>query len=74
MKNMSIDNEKVQVDYTSMDLPEPVKNFRPEVYASGDGYYCVLGAGTDQAIFGEGDTVEAALIAWEKAWHEKSGK
>lgn len=73
MKNMSLDKEKVQVDYTSMDLPEPVKNFRPEVYQDGARYSCVLGAG-DTAIYAEGDTIEAALIAWDKAYHDRSGK
>lgn len=74
MKQTSLDKEKVQVDFTSMDLPAPVLNFRPEVYTDGDMFYCVLGAGTDYAIYGEGNSVEAALLDWEKAYHERSGK
>lgn len=70
---MSLDKEKVQVDFTSMDLPESVKNFRPEVYQDSGCYSCVLGAGAD-AVYAEGDSIEAALIAWDKAFHEKSGK
>ncbi|WP_343673578.1 hypothetical protein [Chitinophaga sp.] len=74
MKHTSLDKEKVQVDFTSMNLPAPVLNFRPEVYTDGEWYYCVLGAGTEHSIFGEGDTVEAALLNWEKAYHDRSGK
>lgn len=74
MKQTSLDKEKVQVDFTSMDLPATVLNFRPEVYTDGDMFYCVLGAGTDYAIYGEGNSVEAALLDWEKAYHERSGK
>ena len=74
MKQTSLDKEKVQVDFTSMDLPAPVLNFRPEVYTDGDMFYCVLGAGTAYAIYGEGNSVEAALLDWEKAYHERSGK
>lgn len=74
MKHTSLDKQKVQVDYTSMDLPAPVANFRPEVYTDGELYYCVLGAGTEQAIFGEDNTLEAAFLDWEKAYHERSGK
>jgi len=74
MKHTSLDKEKVQVDFTSMNLPAPVLNFRPDVYTDGDRYYCVLGAGTEQSVFGEGNTVEEALLDWEKAYHERSGK
>ena len=71
---MSLETEKVQVNFTDMNIPASVSNFRPEVYKDGECYICVLAPGTAHSIYGEGDTLEAALDAWDKAYHEKSGK
>lgn len=38
MKNVSLEKEKIKVDFLNKDLPPTVRNFRPDVYRNGDSY------------------------------------
>lgn len=64
---MSLEKEKIQVDYTQPGVPKHVSNFMPDVYRDGDEYFCVLGCG-ETAITASGNSVNEAMDAWEKAY------
>ena len=75
MKNISLEKEKIKVDFSDESLPEAVRNFMPDVYRNGDGYLCILGSEPDSLIVGTGITVIKALEDWDKSYRERhSGK
>jgi hypothetical protein len=67
MKNISLEKERIQVDYSAAGVPESVRNFRPDVYKDGDRYCCLLGNDSD-GIFGCGNTLEEAMKKWDEAY------
>ncbi|MVT08493.1 hypothetical protein [Chitinophaga tropicalis] len=72
MKRMSLEKEDVHVDYTTENIPDSVKNFRPTVFRDGDEYCCILG--TEEAVVGTGNTVEEAMNDWDRAYQMKVHK
>lgn len=68
---MSIEKELLQVDYTSANAPDSVKNFRPDVYRDEHGFYCILGSSPDNRIMGQGETIEKAFASWDAAYQER---
>ena len=73
MKNMSIEKERIHIDYSAADIPESVKNFQPDVYRDGDLYCLILGA-SEEGIFSCADTLEAAMQKWDEAYRQKKGQ
>lgn len=71
---MSIEKERIQADYSKEGVPGSVQNFRPDIYKDDDVYYCILGAGTEDAIIASGSTIEMAMQAWDIAYKEKKSK
>lgn len=74
MKQSSIDKEIVHIDYTREDIPASVKNFLPSIYRDGERYHCILGTDKDTGIFGSGNSIEEAIIEWDKSYQEKKRK
>jgi hypothetical protein len=70
MKRMSLDKELINANYSSADVPDSVKNFRPVIYKDGEIYYVVLGA-DDAAIVGYGSDITAAMKEWDAAYWRK---
>lgn len=70
MKNLSLEKELVRVDYTDAQVPESVKNFRPDIYRDGDEYCLILG--NDQhAIVGCAGSIEEAMKRWDETYWKK---
>ncbi|RXK83737.1 hypothetical protein [Filimonas effusa] len=70
---MSIEKERIKIDFTRSDLPASVKNFRPDIYQDENGFYCILGTDPAERIIGRGDTVEKALQEWDKNYVAQKG-
>ena len=71
---MSLEKERIHIDYTRGDIPDSVKNFRPDIYRDDDVFYCVLGAPPHDNIMGKGATIEEAMLHWDIAYLRKAGK
>lgn len=69
---MSIEKERIKFDYTSADIPDSVKNFRPDIYHDEHGFYCILGTDPTDRIIGRGHTVEMALQDWDRNYQLKA--
>jgi len=70
MKSLSLEKERIRVDYSGDHVPESVKNFRPDVYLDGEEYCLILG--NDQhAVVGCADSVEEAMKRWDEAYWKK---
>ncbi|MGN6292901.1 MAG: hypothetical protein ACTHMV_09180 [Chitinophagaceae bacterium] len=73
MKIISLEKERIHVDYTMDGTPDSVRNFQPDAYLDGDQYYLVLGDNNEEGIFGCGHTLQEAMQEWDKAYrHKKS--
>jgi hypothetical protein len=67
MQQLNVPEEmRVDIDYSSKDVPESVKTFQPLLYKDGDSYCCVLGPDPQLGIFGCGQTPIQALQDWDK--------
>lgn len=73
MKIMSLEKERIHVDYTKEAIPDSVKNFQPDAYRDGDQYYIILGDNIESGVFGSGATLEEAMQKWDEAYKEKRG-
>ena len=62
-----MDKEVVRIDYSAADIPESVRNFRPDVYRDKDKYCLILGKG-EHAIISYADSVEEAMKRWDEAY------
>ncbi|BAV04475.1 hypothetical protein SAMN05421788_110212 [Filimonas lacunae] len=71
---MSLEKERIRVDYTREGVPASVQNFRPDIYRDGDVFYCVLGAPPSDNVIAKGATMEEAMLNWDIAYHQKEGK
>ncbi len=71
---MSIEKERIKVDYTEAGIPVSVQNFRPDIYKDEHAFYCILGAGIEEAIIASGTTIEMAMQAWDVAYKKKKSK
>jgi hypothetical protein len=71
---MSLEKERIHVDYTREDVPDSVKKFRPDIYRDEDVFYCVLGAPPHDNVMGTGATIQEAMLHWDIEYHKKSGK
>lgn len=69
IRNVSLEKEKIRVDFSNLDLPPAVRNFMPDVYRNGDSYLCILGTEPDRLIIGTGATVMRALEDWDRSYH-----
>jgi len=71
MKIISLEKERIHVDYTIDGIPDSVKNFQPDVYRDGDQYYLILGDNNEGGVFGCGFSLQEAMQEWDKAYQEK---
>jgi hypothetical protein len=67
MKFMPPGKELIKTDYSAVEVPDSVKNFRPDIYKEGYTYYTILGSNED-AIIGSGSTVDEAMKNWDGAY------
>jgi hypothetical protein len=75
MKQLSVPDEmKVEIDYSSKEVPESVKTFQPLLFKDGNSYCCVLGPDPQLGVFGCGDTPFHALQDWDKHLKEYKPK
>lgn len=58
--------EPIEVDFDQEWVPKNAKKLKPEVYKDGDSYHCLFGPDPEVGIHGCGDTLENALLDWEK--------
>ncbi len=68
IKNISLEKEKIRVDFSNPELPSSVRNFMPDMYRNGDSYLCILGTEPDRLVIGTGATVMRALEDWDKSY------
>ncbi len=73
MKIISLEKERIHVDYTMEGIPDSVKNFQPDAYRDGDQYYLILGDNIEGGVFGCGTSLEEAMQKWDEAYREKRG-
>lgn len=71
---MSLERERILVNYMAEGVPASVRNFRPDIYRDEEVFYCVLGAPPYDHITGRGATIEEAMFAWDMAYHKKLQK
>jgi hypothetical protein len=70
MKPLSLEKEKILVDYTGDNMPGSVRNFMPDVYKDGEIYTCISGTGPN-AVTGQGATIEDAMKDWDNAYRSR---
>ena len=73
MKILSLEKERIHVDYTVDGIPDSVKNFQPDAYRDGDQYYLILGDNNEGGVFGCGASLKEAMQEWDNAYREKRG-
>ncbi len=74
MKRMSLEKELIRTDYSGADIPDSVKNFRPDIYRDGAEFYAILGS-DENAIVGIGSSVTEAMKNWDTAyWNKRYNK
>ena len=72
MKQLDVPDEmKVDVDFSSNELPESAKVLMPLVFKDGGLYCCVLGPDRQNGVFGCGDTPTKALKDWDKSLQKR---
>lgn len=69
---MHSEKEKIKVDYSNPDYPTHARNFMPDVYRDENGYHCILGNDSENAIVASGSSVEESIQNWEEAYTEKT--
>ncbi|MCG2617067.1 hypothetical protein LZZ85_22415 [Terrimonas sp. NA20] len=70
MNRKVINAELIKIDHSAPDVPESVKNFRPDMYQDDGTYYATLGNG-DDTIIGCGATIDEAMVSWDAAYWNK---
>ena len=71
MKRMSLEKELIRTDYSASDIPDSVKNFRPDIYKDGKEFYAILGSDED-AIVSNGSSIIEAMKNWDNAYWNKT--
>ena len=66
----SLEKELSKIDYTDEQVPDSVKNFRPDVYRDGDRFCVILGSG-ENAVAAYGDSIAEAMTGWDAAYWKK---
>lgn len=70
MKRLSLEKERITIDYSSEQIPESVRNFRPDVYRDG-GEYCLILGNDEHAVVGCAASIEEAMNRWDEAYWKK---
>ncbi|PPL03500.1 hypothetical protein SAMN05444682_102103 [Parapedobacter indicus] len=72
---MKVAEERVvQLNYEDTHLSINVRELRPVVFESKEGYFCVLGPDIQTGIVGSGNTIREALASWETALERRTKK
>lgn len=66
MEQMKVAEERIiQLNYEDTHLSANIRELRPVVFESSEGYLCVLGPDIQTGVVGHGSTIEEALGSWE---------
>ena len=66
MRQMNVNEDlKVEIDFTTWEIPSPATILQPLVFREGNSYHCLLGPNLEEGVLGEGDTPYSAIQNWE---------
>lgn len=72
MEQMNVDDVfKITIDFEAENLPKTVKVFQPVLFNEGEGFRCVLGPDLQKGIVGYGDSLDEALLDWDRSLKER---
>ncbi|HUH18187.1 hypothetical protein [Albibacterium sp.] len=72
MEQMNVEEVfKITIDFEADNLPKTVKIFRPLLFNEGEGFRSVLGPDLQKGIVGYGDSLDEALLDWDKNLKER---
>lgn len=62
---------QIPIEFDLEWLPTKVRKLKPVFYKNGDLYFCLYGPDAEVGIYGMGETLRQAAIAWEKELEER---